>query len=76
MKPWHSCFREADGNVSAARVALILSVLIVLGTWSALSFAHGKVEDIPGGPVTVVLGSFGLKWAQQKGESDGPPPAS
>ena len=75
MKPWHSCFREADGNVSAARVALILSVLIVLGTWSILSFVHGHVEEIPPGPVTIVLGAYGMKVIQQKGESDGPPAA-
>ena len=74
MAPWHTMFREGDGNVSMARVCLFLMTVGFLGVWIGLSIRHGCVEDVPWGMVAVFGVPYGLKFGQMPHESDGPPP--
>lgn len=72
LPPWSTVVREADGNVSATRVVLLLMAGCILGTWTGRSIAKGQVLDVPAGVRWIFALGCGLKWAQLKHESDRP----
>lgn len=73
MKRFRTILCEADGSYSATRFCLVLSTVVILTVWVVFCGVKKAIQDIPQGPVEVIALLSGLKWAQLKHESDGPP---
>ena len=60
--------QEKNGKYSAARLGFLLTLLLVMGTWTYTSFKKTELQPVPDSLVTLVIGVGGLKTVQRFGE--------
>jgi uncharacterized protein YneF (UPF0154 family) len=64
-----TALEEDPGVVSAVRVALLLVVVAVVGTWTATSIIHRQMQEIPTNVLALVVAHLTAKVGQKFGES-------
>lgn len=64
--------QDNSGGTSSARVAMIVTIGVVLAVWCAVSLKTGAMADIPQSVLTLALGTSALKVAQRFGEKPTP----
>ena len=63
--------RDDAGHLSSNRLAFLVAVAVVLGTWAAVSFRAGAIQTLDSGSVALVLGLAAAKAAQKFAEAGG-----
>lgn len=63
--------RDDAGHLSSNRLAFLVSVMVVVGTWAIVSFRVGVIQSMDTGSVALVLGLAAAKAAQKFGEDNG-----
>ena len=65
-------FEDNEGNTSSMRIVWVFTVILIVCTWSALSFKNGTMQSFSMGDAAWFAALFGGKVAQTYVERNQP----